>query len=455
MFFILSLLNIILLIIFKVFDYSKSKNILSPVALFIYFALIPAFSNLYFSLNIDSFEKIVLSQIDLKFHDYNLLYYSLILTIFSNVVIYVAINLGSNSKKNILYVFFDKIFFKKYLFLDNKYLVTKNFFYSSLFIFLSGLFVYFIFLIKMGGLVQIWEELNMRSKNNSGLGYYQTYYTIAINFSSLLLYFYYKKKGKNFFKFMIVILTIFISGSIGARGPIIIYLFSLFILNHYVFRRKSSLISIKFILIFPILAFLILALLQLREKPLSFFLLNKGALVENVFEDIESGLIARVGRLERDLVILGYFKNNQFWYGKSYLGLIYAPIPRSNFPEKPPVDSGMYLRTLALGKKVNPPISVDKLDGSSWPEHNWAGYMNFGLLGLFSLNFLSGYFYGVVYSYVKNTNFNILVTSYMSLIFIGGIPILSPPGLVKQITYLLFISIILLFFFMPKKLKFI
>ncbi|MEN8879608.1 MAG: hypothetical protein ABF311_05495 [Polaribacter sp.] len=253
---------------------------------------------------------------------------------------------------------------------------------------------------------------------------------------------------------MIVIITIFISGSVGARGPIIIYIFSLLILNHYIFKRKSRLLTIKSILLIPIFTFLILALLQLREKPLSFFLENKDLLVEGIVEDIESGLIARVGRLERDLVILGYFDNNEFWFGKSYLGLIYAPIPRSIFPEKPPVDSGMYLRSMALGRKVNPPTSVDTLDGSSWPEHNWAGYMNFGLLGLFFLNFLSGYIYGVIYSYVKKTNFNIIVTTYMALIFIGGVPILSPPGIVKQITYLLIIHIILLFFFLPRKIKF-
>ncbi|MGQ7112601.1 hypothetical protein ACUOFC_34980, partial [Escherichia sp. TWPC-MK] len=55
------------------------------------------------------------------------------------------------------------------------------------------------------------------------------------------------------------------------------------------------------------------------------------------------------------------------WLGKSYLDLFKAPLPRSIYPEKPPVDDGMYIRTIAEGYNVTPSRPVQELYASSWP----------------------------------------------------------------------------------------
>lgn len=447
MFFFLSILNIIILLFFLRITFKRTKNVFSPVNLFVYFALLPAISNLYFSLNTDSFESIVFNQIYFKYHDYTFVYYALFLTIIVNIIIYFGIVSGLQSKNTLIPIFLGFIFNK--LIKPNSDLLHRKYYYSSIFTFISGLIVYLIFVNKMGGLVNIWENLNLRSTKNAGLGYYQTYYTHSINFSCLYLYWYFTKRNKIFYRFLIVTLTAFVSLSIGARGPLIILIISIFIVNHFLVKKRVNLLNLNSFILIPFLVFFILSFLQFRKNPLSYYIDDYKAFTNGIVDDFESGFVARVGRMERDIVILGYFNENDFWYGKSYMGLMYAPIPRSIFPEKPPVDSGMYLRSIADGNKITPPMPVNQLSGSSWPEHNWVGYMNFGLFGLIFINYLSGYIYGSIYKFVRNNYFNIFLTSFMALFFVGGIPILSPPGLVKIFTFLIVIFLTSLFFY-PK-----
>ncbi|WP_299051363.1 O-antigen polysaccharide polymerase Wzy [uncultured Polaribacter sp.] len=445
----LTFLNIIILLLFFFLEKKKNRDVFSPQNIFIYFSFIPAFSNFYFSINTEAFEKIVFSQVHVDFQKYILVNIALFMTIIGNLFIYLGISVGTKSSNKFFSYILNKIFINKYNSLSQNRQFNKSILKFAIISYFLGFLSFLVLVTKMGGISQIWSELHLRSSNNAGLGYFQTFYMISIQFSAMILIWYFSKYKKWKQLLITYLLTAFLVGGLGARGPVIIFIISIIIMRHYMVKRVSTILNRKTVWLIIILPFFIVTLLQLRKNSLTYFINNTEELIENSINDFESGFIARVGRLERDIVILGYFNENSFWYGKSYLGLITAPIPRTLYPEKPPVDSGMYLRAMAVGDVIEPPLPVYKLRTSSWPEHNWVGYMNYGFIGFIIFFFLSGLLFGKIYKYIKSRKFPLFPTCFYAMFAVGGAPILSPPGLVKLVTVFVVIYILLLFVFVP------
>lgn len=448
---ILSILNIFVLLFLFFLSKKKTNNVFSPHAIFIYFAFIPAFSNLYFSINTDAFENIIFSQVQPVFQNYSLVNVALFLTIIGNLFIYFGITVGSITSNKYFSFVLNKVFVSRLSYKAHTNSFDRSILKFAIISFFLGFLSFLVLISKMGGLSQIWSELHLRSSNNAGLGYYQTFYMISIQFSSMILIWYFSKYKKKIQLILTYLFSVFLVGGLGARGPVIIYIISIIIMRHFLIKKINVIFNRKTISLLIVLPIFIVALLQLRKNSLSYFIENTDELVEKTIKDFESGFIARVGRIERDIVILGYFNENNFWYGKSYLGLLSAPIPRSIYADKPPVDSGMYLRAMAVGDIVVPPMPVYKLRTSSWPEHNWVGYMNFGLIGFLIFYFLSGLLLGKIFKYIKDRNFPIFPTCFYAMFAVGGTPILSPPGLVKIVTIFMVIFILIFFILTPLK----
>lgn len=102
-----------------------------------------------------------------------------------------------------------------------------------------------------------------------------------------------------------------------------------------------------------------------------------------------------------------------FWLGEGLINIIYAPIPRTVWPNKPIVaESG------AVGVALKESTEVD---GAGLPPGNFAySYLQYGLLGVIVFSFMSGWFAGIVENYFLNTSstFNIvLYTQIQGLVF--------------------------------------
>ena len=85
--------------------------------------------------------------------------------------------------------------------------------------------------------------------------------------------------------------------------------------------------------------------------------------------------------------------------------------------DKPPVDDGMYLYSIANGRDgLLPPMPVHELDGSSWPlETVGAMYANFGSLGVLIGMWLVGIIIGSVYNKMIKTNYSFLFVIFYTL----------------------------------------
>lgn len=109
----------------------------------------------------------------------------------------------------------------------------------------------------------------------------------------------------------------------------------------------------------------------------------------------------------RDAYVYENFDYNNFWYGKSFKGLLTAFIPYSLYPQKPPVDDGLYLSNMIYGYSVNPPVARDQLVVKySIPFTTPSSmYANFGVLGIVFGEFVVGFLYVWAYGNLrKHTN---------------------------------------------------
>lgn len=448
---LLSVLNIVLLLFLLITDRRLfSRNIFSPGSIFIYFAALPALSNLYFAFFEDKFNELVLSQVALIYQDGFYVNVALLMAIFGNILTYCGLLIGFFSKDKIFSFVLNRLFVLRAFELigGSERQKEKVIFWFGFVVMVSGLFAYAVFLEMIGGLYALWAELHLRSVKNAGLGYLQTFFMVAVQLGVILMLSVTFKRSQKLFSTMLSLLAVAIFGSMGARGPVVIFLISSLLLYHFKINKINRLFSPQLLLLALIIPIFVVTMLQFRSHSYEELSQDIGSLVMNSIDSLEGGFIARVGHLERDVVILKYFEDHDFWWGKSYLGLIYAPIPRSMFPEKPPNDTGMYLRTMALGNTVNPPQPITSLDSSGWPEGNWAGYMNWGFPGFFLFFFVSGLLFGKFYKYLVKYRFPVLGTCLFVVLAVGGPPLFSVAALIS-LAMTFFIAWLLVIFLLP------
>ena len=130
--------------------------------------------------------------------------------------------------------------------------------------------------------------------------------------------------------------------------------------------------------------------------------------------------IARESYAQNHMLAIQYFDYNEHWRGKTFLGLLTAPIPSSIFSTKPPVDDGTYLYAISLGRNdIDPPMSFKELNVSSLPLETFGSmFANFGPVGVVLGSLIKGMIIGYIYSKIKAAKKNYLLAIYAYIIMI-------------------------------------
>ena len=405
-------------------DKKVNPDKFSGVKITSYFAMIELFVMLWFALRPDAIKNIIFPQVAAEYRDYFLVVYAYAFSLIVYVFVILGVISGSYSKNKL------PLIAGRYVF---GFMSMRRFtgWHGASFLYSMGLFSYFCFLQQIGGLSNLWSDISQRVLLTAGLGYYQSLYVLLITVSTAFLYveFFHKRK---FILFLICSLSFFILASLGQRAPAAVMVFILIIVHHYKIKPIKQLITKKlFIVISVVLLFMYLSV-QLRPSSEEV----------DVTTRIERDVIHRLGTIERQIVVAGYFETHEYWGTGLYASLIYAMIPRGLFPEKPPVDTGVYLNDIRQGGSLTPPVPVEDLAPSSWPDGYLAGYMSFGIIGLICLSFLSGYFYGLVYRLTRMMNYSIVSIVFYSLIGFMGVNPLCPFGITRIMILLLFFIVL-------------
>ena len=401
---------------FYLLDRRRNKDIFSAVKLIAYFACIELFVLVWFSIDSNSIEELIFEGLAPVFRDMQLVY----LAYFFSVIVYFSVSVGAflgSYGTGRMPLLIDK------LFLHSRAIGRKHGLFLGIFLYVLGVILFLLFLNQLGRLTSILTQFGRSSSTmTAGLGYLQTGYNLLTMLGIFLIYAATARKRQWLLLTVFIIGAVFMLTALGQRTPVGIMVFGILLMHHYKVKNIRNILNIRM----AVLAILMVSFLF-------FFVQVRGGGTNKFKVDV----IKRLGVIERQVIVIGYFNEHDFWYGGLYESLLHAYKPRSSFPDKPPIDTGVYINTIRQGTVIYPPVPANSLNPTSWPDNYLAGYMSFGFIGLILVAVTSGLVFGFFYRLVLLSNFATgPIMFYGMLGFMGAKP-LSPYG----ITQLLFIII--------------
>ncbi|MDT8860304.1 oligosaccharide repeat unit polymerase [Alkalihalobacillus sp. MEB130] len=308
--------------------------------------------------------------------------------------------------------------------------------------FTIGLASYFYLMSQIGGMSFFLDNIQARASLTQGLGYHSLLIQFMTFGALLLLYTFRFKVG--FFKVLIVFillsLTIVLESMFGGRKDSVYLIFFAVLIYHYTYKRIKV---INWKLVIPIsivtLYFITMPLLRV-DGAIEYYSSNPTELISDAFES-PVDQINSFSYVRHYLLVIDEFDYNNIWLGRTYLDMLYTPIPRTYFQAKPPIDDGVYLRSIVAGYDVYPNAPYDQLFQSSWPPESFGAlYMNFWIPGLLIGMYLLGFIYRTLYEFMVKSKYDFFSTMLYGFMVINFQ--LSNLRIVQAIT---FIMILLLF----------
>lgn len=280
-------------------------------------------------------------------------------------------------------------------------------------------------ILEAGGVFYILSHIQARKELMAGQYYNELFANSLLTCGVLLtLLCYLKEKNKKHLYIFIFILamTIFSLIVFGARRPAMMLLLQVIMLYHYVSSKIKirSIFKIKSLVTIFIIALFVLLMPMLRSGSETDYISNPTKWVEGAIDNTNT-LFREFSYCDGDLFAFNYFKNHEFWYGASYLNIPLQVIPRSIYPQKPPMDDGMYLLNMMYGENVSPNMATaDLYYQTSVPFTLESSlYSNFGLFGIIIGCLLVGTFYQYVYKVLTSCYCPIvMILIYQEIIFV-------------------------------------
>jgi len=279
-----------------------------------------------------------------------------------------------------------------------KQLTRRNLATIIAFLYALGVAMILLKFQAAGGIVAFVTNIADRSENLAGTGHYDIIMMPAV---FLCVFFAIYSRGMNGKPGLLVIGFILLSlfGLLtlfgGRKLPLYLGLFGVLAYSRYVGRiRLFSLPTLS------LLALAVLFFWAMLSWRISSQLHSTGG-VDFSYTVVTGNL----SYIDNWLFILDHFGRQGFWYGQTFIDLVarFEPAGPSGYP---PLDDGVYVRTLATGQNVIPPTPFSQMYPSSWPPETFGnGYLNFGIAGVLVFSLIRGLVVGVCYRYCVRDNF--------------------------------------------------
>lgn len=282
----------------------------------------------------------------------------------------------------------------------------KAMLFVCLFFFCLGVFVLWT---KNGGLLGILARFGNRSDMNNESIFiqigYATPYTLLT--CMLLLYLKGERKRWHFWGMLVVILFQVLALMLtGGRKPYMLIFYYLMFYSIMGQKRLEIRKYLKYVFLLPIIFILFTTTRVLRDWENNKEFMKTGQLRREQFESKAGEAKDDMSYINTYTGIVNYFHEENYYYGASFIDLLYAYVPRKWIRSKPPVDDGMYISTIfILGKYVKHPADMRELAWTAWPPETLGnGYANFGLVGVVLFAFLLGAIYSWVYNALQTSS---------------------------------------------------
>lgn len=403
-------------------DRVVNRDVFSALKLCAYFALLEAGVMLWFALRPDSLFSLVLVEVVEKYvqEEYIIQAYGLSVLTYSAVAIGIAF--GAYTRWSLLLGL-------EALFIRTGAIAVRGSKFKALTLFSAGFALHVWVIQASGGYTHVWSDLNLVEITTAPFGLHKALYTFLITIGMSLVY-PYLYKDRQFILLMGVILAgLFGVGALGQRAPVGIALFVLLLTHHYCVQRFTRIFSARVVVLAAIAVGFMFMAVQWRHGNIRWN--GDGLTLEPKLEEFEMHVVQRLGVIERQVSAIGYMDHHQYWGLGIYRSLFHAYRSRAQFPDKLPVDTGVYLKAISEGAVIDPPRAARDMPETSWPDRYLAGYLSFGIVGLLGVAIVSGMVFGVAYRVViRRKGSSAAVFIYGVLGFLGATP-LSPLGVVK------------------------
>lgn len=240
-------------------------------------------------------------------------------------------------------------------------------------------------------------------------------FLLAIAISSMTI--------KNHRPALFTVITIFVifsfmSSVFGGRKPVVLALAISFIFWSF-YRGVPKRAWLKIALILMLVPLYSIFILLFRSGDYN----SASIIFDHMISDmakLTTSAISEVSYIHIYAFIFDVFSIDEYWLGASW-GDIWLRLMSTDRLYSPPVDEGIYIRSLWQGLPVTPPTPYVYLFPSAWPpETIGVGYANFGLIGLIVLMFFKGYISATFYksATLDPSRINLVtIYAYMTLMF--------------------------------------
>ncbi|MBI5995331.1 O-antigen polymerase [Clostridium perfringens] len=286
-----------------------------------------------------------------------------------------------------------------------------------------GFCAFILIMKKVGGFYYFITHLNYRTFMTRNLDIL-TLILSFMHYGILLIVYSLKDNNKKISVGLIFfsIITGLMCG-LGGRKTVLLVLIEVFVIYNYTVKPISFnfFLKGKYVILFFSMWLLFFVMVSFRvpgafeeflEQPIRFLEANNIGILD---------MIRKESYVPFYMAVIYYFKNHNLWFGASFKGLLTAIIPSSLYPEKAPVDDGMYLYSICLGKNnIRPIMPVYELDGSSLPLETFGSmYANFGVIGVLIGMLIVGCVIGYFYRKIRKTNERLFYLVMYTQVLVG------------------------------------
>jgi hypothetical protein len=411
--------------IFYIYSRKSYYDRLNPLAILCCFSALNSISLFWFAINPELMQTLIFEQI--KVADYRTDTVVLLAYIFSIVeFLFIA---------STLFLIIPRWHEPEQLLKNHE--LPHVFLYGK-FLWAAGLLMVMLRIYLVGGPVELWTNYIFKGQEIDQSDYLQLFSDGLIILGASIIYVKLFTSKSYFSLIMLIVLSTLFLAAFGNRSPILSLLLMIVFTHNYKIKKIRSFLTFKSFLIVGTFLVVATLLVNFRVGSDTYLITNESSIKERISRDV----LMRIGTLERKMVVIGHFDLSNIWYGKSYLSLIMAFLPRKLISGKPPVDTGVYIKEIADGKNPEVNSSAEMLSKTSWPDGNLAGWMNFHVIGFMFFLIFTGLLYGLYYK--KMLKFS---SSYTAIFFYVGLcywgaPNFSPYGIVRILSAILFILIV-------------
>jgi hypothetical protein len=303
------------------------------------------------------------------------------------------------------------------------------------------------FLAQIGGLSALLMNMERRTELTAGAGYLLA--LLNLLFFAVVILIYSLRRWPSRAKWLAIGGLVVVAGAVfsslgGRKATILIFVAALFAWHYGVRpirRLRLRHLSIALILV----PYFVLMPIVRSPGGFAYFASRPDELAGEALRNIQTAIVD-LSYVDTYVFVTNDFRPSDIWWGRSYLDLLKAPVPSSVDTAKPPLDDGVYVRTLAEGLRAEPGMAFRDLFYSSWPPETLGiTYMNFWLPGVVIGMYLLGAVYRLAYAYMirsRCTLYSILVYAHIVVSFH-----LSNLRIVQAVVYLTMTTVFFGLFF--------